>query len=411
MSNKIIYRLLILFLFVLISVTLLLPSNIYSESQKVWVDTSHWEIKKNKVEDGYWQTTPKRRWVDTSYTITQGYWENYTDRVWVSSGYYEYYNKTVWVDASHWETRYRDVDKWVSTNLTIYVGTDSYGWSVYSGFAKKQPNIYTIIYKGNKYHANKWIIDYRPVYGGQVYAIKYKCYEKLTRVKESYKAWIKSGYWQTVKVSYWVDTSHWKTVTGRKWVDTSYTVTQGYWENYTEKEWIDTSYYEYEMVWIEDGFYTTPLHGVLIVEKNPKYVFTRWHKDNDGDECGMELNISWKVDNSNLSVGEEEKKIARLYVYEDIYRFNNNGVQRVIIFDGDVAPASEGGIDTLTKFEYSGSKESMLHIYLFAQNGESAHINFSNPVNGFRSINVKQEGSDLNASKWLGGISYEEFEF
>jgi len=411
MTNKIIYRLIILFLFVFISITFLLPLNGYAESEKIWVDTSHWEIKRNKVEDGYWQKTTKKRWVDTSYTVNQGYWENYTDKVWVSGGYYDCYNKTVWVDTSHWETRYRYVDKWVKANLTIYVGTDSYGWSVYSGFAKKQPSIYTIIYKGNKYHAKKWIIDYRPVYGGRVYAKKYKCYEKLTRVKESYKVWIKSGYWKTLSISYWVDTSHWETVSGKRWVDTSYTVSQGYWENYTEKEWVDTSYYEYEMVWVEDGFYATPLHGELIVEKSPEYVFTKWHKDGDNEECDMELNIRWKVDNSDLSEGKEEKKIVRVHVYEDVCRFNNNGVERVIIFDGDVAPSAEGNIDTLTKFEYSGSEESLLHIYLFAQNGESAHVSFKNPINGFRSINLKPEGSGTDANKWLGGIRYEELEF
>lgn len=385
-------------------------SNLYAESGKIWIDTSHWEIKKIKIEDGYWQTTTKRRWVDTSHTVNQGYWENYTDRIWVNSGYYDYYRKNVWVDTSHWETGYRYVNKWVPANLIIYVGTSSYGWSVYSGFAKRKPPV-TIIYKGKKYHAKKWVIDYRPHYGGQAYAIKYQCYEVLSRVRESYKVWVKSGYWREVTVNYWVDTSHWETITGRRWVDTSYTVSGGYWEYYTEREWIDTSYYEYKTVWVEDGFYTSPLHGELIIEKSPEYVFTKWHKDKDNNECGMELDISWEVDNSNLSEGEEKKKIARLYIYEDICRFDDKGIERVIIFDKDVTPSVEGSINTLTKFEYSGSEESILHIYLFAQNGESAHISFSNPVNGFRSINLKQEGTSMDANAWLGGISYEKFEF
>ena len=397
-------------LLLLVSVSFLIPSKLYAESEKIWVDTSHWEVKEYWVESGYWETTLKRRWVDTSYTVSQGYWENNTEKVWVSSGHYDYYNKSVWTDTSHWETRYSYVDKWVPINLIIYVGTDSYGWAVYSGFAKSQ-NPVTIVYNENKYHAKKWVIDYQPGRGGRVYAIKYQCYEVLSNVQEAYKAWVESGYWKTIKVSYWVDMSHWETVLGGRWIDTSYTASQGYWEYYTGKEWISTGHYEYKIVWVEDGFYAASLHGELIVEKDPKYIFTKWHKDKNNDECSMNLDISWKVDTSNLSEGEEEKKIVRLYIYEDVFRFDDKGIEKVIIFDKNVPPSVEGNINTITKFEYSGSEESLLHIYLFAQSGESAHIYFSNPVNGFRSINLMPEGSGTDANIWLGGISHERFEF
>lgn len=411
MLKKITYKLiLILSLFLLVSVPFLIPSKLYAESEKVWVDTSHWEVKKYWVESGYWETTLKKRWVDTSYTVSQGYWEDYTKKVWVNSGYYDYYNKNVWIDTSHWETRYRYVNKWVPVNMIIYVGTNSYGWSVYSSFAKSQSSV-TITYNGNKYHARKWVIDYRPNYGGRVYAIKYQCYEVLSKIKEAYRNWVQSGYWKTVKISYWVDTSHWEAISGRRWVDTSYKVSQGYWEHYTGREWVSAGHYEYRTIWVEDGFYTSPLHGELIVEKDPEYIFTKWHKDKNNNECGMNLDISWKVDNSNLSEGEDEKKIIRLYIYEDVCRFNNKGFDKVIILDKNVIPSIEGNISTHTKFEYSGSKESLLHIYLFAQNGEKAHIYFSNPINGFRSINLMPEGSNSNANVWLGGISYERFEF
>ncbi|MFZ3085668.1 MAG: hypothetical protein WA097_03360, partial [Candidatus Hydromicrobium sp.] len=180
-------------------------------------------------------------------------------------------------------------------------------------------------------------------------------------------------------------------------VDTSHWETSGYWKD--------------KDVWVEDGFYTSPLHGEVIVEKSPRYIFTRWHKDQNNEECSMELNVSWKVDNSNLSEGEEEKEIVRIYIYQDICRFNNKGVEKVTIFNGNVTPSVEGNISTITKFDYSGTEESILHIYLYAQNGESAHIYFSNPINGFRSINLMSEGSNSDANTWLGGNNYVKFEF
>ena len=83
----------------------------------------------------------------------------------------------------------------------------------------------------------------------------------------------------------------------------------------------------------------------------------------------------------------------------------------LIIFDGDISPSAEGSINTYTKFEYSGNENSMLCVYLFAQDGESAYVNFSNPINGFRSINLNPEDSSIDADRWLGGITYEKFEF
>ncbi|HAJ94882.1 MAG TPA: hypothetical protein DCP02_01495, partial [Actinobacteria bacterium] len=71
----------------------------------------------------------------------------------------------------------------MSANLTIYVGTSSYGWGVYS-FAAKPAGKVTISYKGNRYRAYKDIIDYNPSYGGRVYAIKYICYLREAKVRQ-----------------------------------------------------------------------------------------------------------------------------------------------------------------------------------------------------------------------------------
>jgi len=349
--------------------------------------------------------------VGTSDTINQGYWKTEEYRVWVNSSALTSYTAYKWIDTSHWEIRYTYVKKWVSVNLTIYVGTNEYGWNVYS-FASRQKQDCIINYNNNRYKAHKWVIDYRPYYGGHILATKYKCYAKEAQIVVYYNTWVDSGYWKPYTAYKTIDTSHWETRTRQVWVDTSYTVpSSGYWRYYTEKEWVDTSHYEYRMVWIEDGFYTSSLHGEVIVEKSPKFIFTKWHKDKNNEECSMELNISWNVNNSELAEGEEEKEIVRVYIYQDIYRFNDKGIEKAIIYDEEISPSAEGSINTITKFDYSGSEESILHIYLCAQSGESAHIYFSNPINGFRSINLDSQGSNSDANKWLGGNNYGKIEF
>jgi len=285
----------LVFLVLFILITFILPTELAAEIHNFWVDTSHWETKPTEfIEGGYWQVTPRqrwidtsytvnqgywrqtqqRRWVDTSYTVSQGYWEDYTYRVWVTSGYEHYYTARRWIDTSHWEIKYRYVDSWVPTSKVFLYGTSSYGWSVYS-FAAKYAGYYSGVINGKRYKYHKYVIDYRPSYGGRVYAIRYVCNYVLESVKEYYRVWANSGYWQDYTDSYYVDTSHWENRTGRRWVDTSYTVSQGYWEYYTTNVWVDTSYtvsqgywyyystndwidtshWEYEDTWVEEGYW------------------------------------------------------------------------------------------------------------------------------------------------------------
>ena len=423
--------------------------NVWVESgywQSYWVDTSHnvW------VESGYWQSywvdTSHNVWVDTSHNawVSSGYsqnvWVDTSHWVWVTSGCYE--DQKVWVEG-HYETRYREVEDWQPCVLTfvyqllpsepknvILSKWDDSDETVYEGIINgimyRYYKSYYLVLPGN----NLFVPDLWPDDLWVLFKIKYKCCEVLNWIKEAYSVWVPPDYnKEWVDTSHWVKQGYWQSYTYRNWVDTSYMVESGYWEDYTEriwvdtsynvwvseghyeKRWVDTSHYETRDVWVEDGFYTSPLHGEVIVEKSPRYIFTRWHKDQNNEECSMELNVSWKVDNSNLSEGEEEKEIVRIYIYQDICRFNNKGVEKVTIFNGNVTPSVEGSINTITKFDYSGTEESILHIYLYAQNGESAHIYFSNPINGFRSINLMSEGSNSDANTWLGGNNYVKFEF
>ena len=408
-----------LLIILIISILFIFPKELFCENwlkmdtstgERVWIDTSHWENKEIWIVDGYFKEVPEKEWVDTSHTVNQGYWKTEEYRVWITSSIKIPETDYRWVSTSRWERRYRYVETWIPVNFVIYVGTDSYGWSVYS-FAAKPKNSITIIYNGNRYRAKKWVIDYRPSFGGRVYATKYLCYEKEVQVKEYYDVWVSSGFWQSYTTYKSVDTSHWETGTRRVWMDTSYIIPSGYWHYSTKKKWVDTSHYEFRPAWITDGFYAEPFHGEVTVEKNPAYIFTKWHRNQNDEECSMELNISWKIDNDELPEGEEEKEIVRIDVYQDLNRYSNKGIEKVTVFNGNVPSSAEGSINTITKFNYSGSEESILHIYLYTQGGESAHVYFNNPINGFRSINLMPEGSSSSANTWLGGNSYGKIEF
>ena len=51
---------------------------------------------------------------------------------------------------------------------------------------------------------------------------------------------------------------------------------------------------ETKKVWVTSCT-TDPMHGKIYVEKSPKYVFTKWHKDQNGEESKMNLKLPGKL--------------------------------------------------------------------------------------------------------------------
>jgi len=301
MYKKIIYRLLAIFLFVFISVSFLIPSDLNAETRKFWVkdghyedqdfwvtsgyfkdtqekrwvDTSHlkieghWETKKEWVDtshmvyQGYWKDVTKSIWVDNSYWVSSGYWKDVTERVWVKSGYTAYRDSKFWVDTSHWVkqaysvwvksgyTAYRNAKFWVNTS---HWETRSYNVWVSSGY-----------WAGYWVNTSHWETRYRTVRQAyQVYVrsgywrynrygrywVNTSHYETRYRnVSQAYNVWVSSGYWG----SKWVNTSHWETRSYNVWVSS------GYWQTYREAYWVDTSHWEtrYKDVWVSSGYWQT----------------------------------------------------------------------------------------------------------------------------------------------------------
>jgi len=277
MLRNIYFRILIIFFLINFLFSFSFPSNVFADTHRFWVDTSHWEsVPTEWVEEGHYETVSGRRWVDTSYTVHQGHWQDYTENVWVSEGHWEYGDR-VWIEDGYWEVT--DYNVWVSEG---YWETTHYTyWKPVNCVFETKPspcyayipffvNVYTgkvTIYRGgNIYHAKRYTIGSCLSSGFSVMPhILYTCYEKKvngirrTWVDTSHYEkrrrydWIDTSHWEYNHV--WVDTSHWETVSGRRWVDTSYTVNQGYWKDYTENVWVDTSHWEYEDVWVEEGFW------------------------------------------------------------------------------------------------------------------------------------------------------------
>jgi hypothetical protein len=445
--------------FILITILLFLlfdflaVGKIFAEDEKIWIDTSHWEIENSLIADGYWKSEINKKWVDTSYIANSGYWSNENYQIWIDTshwqngGYWSSENYNVWVSSGHYAVNTCSV--YISSGYTSYDWVNSGYWNTYSYSIWVSGGYKILVERGYWKIVEEygWSINRQyPLIGSAGHAqwVTYYTYNWVdtshyeTRYSSSWvdtshweSRYVDTSHWEQRQSTYWTDTSHWEsrqrsvwkdtsfylheghweTRSGSHWVDNSYTVSQGYWENFTVYVWVDTSYSETKKVWITSGYFTDTLHGEVIVEKHPKYIFTKWHKDSNGKEASMSLNITWKVDNSLVSFEEDKRRITRIYIYEDVIRYNEKGIDKVIIYDDTFAAAEEGSLDVEVKFDYAGSEESLLHVYLYSENDEAGHIFFINPINGFRSINIDKGGTNTEPDVWLGGITYEVFKF
>jgi len=277
MYKKIIYRLLAIFLFVFISVTFLIPSDLKAETQKFWVKDGHYEDQdfwvtsgffkdtqekrwvdtSHMVESGYWET--KKEWVDTSHMVYQGYWKNVSKsfwvdtRQWVSGGYWKYVTERVWVKSGY--TAYRDVKKWVDTSHWTWVNSGYWNrqWVNTSHWETRYRTVRQAysVWVSSGYWNRQWV-------NTSHWETRYR------NVRQSYRVYVSSGYWQRYWAGYrwrvrWINTSHWETRYRNVSQAYSVWVSSGYWKN----RWINTSHWETRYrnvsqaysVWVSSGYW------------------------------------------------------------------------------------------------------------------------------------------------------------
>jgi hypothetical protein len=125
----------------------------------------------------------------------------------------------------------------------------------------------------------------------------------------------------------------------------------------------------------------------------------------------MDLKVSWQIDNSLLKENENPIKITSALIYQETKRYKGRGIEENEIFNGKVSPSESGFIQVSASFDFAGDQDSLLHIYLYSDRGDSIHAYFSSPVNGFKSINLDSGGTVKDADRWIGGNTYGEVTF
>ena len=133
--------------------------------------------------------------------------------------------------------------------------------------------------------------------------------------------------------------------------------------------------------WVEEIIEEEATHGTFTIEKYPTYVFTKWHKLNDGTPAGMDLTISW----------DATRVFQNIKVQMTVVRYIEDEEEKYEIFDIYDGPAdSSGQIETRLEFEHAGTEESKIFIEFITEEGNYGTLEAPTPINGYFGINISE---------------------
>ena len=161
--------------------------------------------------------------------------------------------------------------------------------------------------------------------------------------------------------------------------------------------------------WVEEYIEEEATHGTFTIEKYPTYVFTKWHKLNDGTPAGMDLTISW----------DATRGFQNIKVQMTVVRYIEDEEEKYEIFDIYDGPAdSSGQIETRLEFEHSGyiefddfTKGSHLYIEFITEEGNIGEIIAPIPINGFFGINLGKSPGPVDKIFKKSKLDNETFDF
>ncbi len=283
-------------------------------------------------------------WVDTSHWeartrwVDTSHWETHWGWFWVSSGYWNYY----WA----W---YRGAEIWSDSGFNTCPYPGYYGWP----YSEDRGSV--VFY---------WWVDYD-------YWPSWHSWIADWAAAEYYKVWYQEWYW--------VDTSRWE------WQPYSAWVSSGYWQDYQE--------------WVISGYWVGPLHGTLGINKEPPYVFTKWHwltddgrgHSPDDERAHLDITITWQTD----------RPVASIVEYVEVARNDTESSKdRINVVDHIVStPSLNGTLTTTVEYDHSGLAT---HYFVLTGSDHSKAIIYCEiPVNGFTGINTGYEYRDIEQDRFI----------
>lgn len=162
-----------------------------------------------------------------------------------------------------------------------------------------------------------------------------------------------------------------------------------------------------------------PTYGDISLNKEPNYVFTKWHK-HDGTNCKMDLDFSWTT--------ERETELKDSFFFDIRYQdvgyelyplypenpYNNIG-EELSVLGQNVIYRNVGSSNAQyqIEFEHAGTKYSFFYAQLVTKEGNILEVIAPSPINGFFGIQISTPIGGVDeifktSVKSNGGISFDD---
>ena len=162
-------------------------------------------------------------------------------------------------------------------------------------------------------------------------------------------------------------------------------------------------YPTYIAEWVEKYEIIEPTEGNISLNKEPNFVFTKWHKHDDGTPSGMDINISWDTqDNRENNIKEsffvdERYRKMGLDLYPLYPEVPNSDAECLIALEENVIERQNSYNNAYYHFEldHAGTEESVLYIQMRTEEGNIIDIMSKIPINGYFGINISEVPEDV----------------
>jgi len=166
-----------------------------------------------------------------------------------------------------------------------------------------------------------------------------------------------------------------------------------------------------------------PTYGTVSLNKEPNFVFTKWHKHDYDTPCKIALDFSWTAENKtelkdnfffNIRYQEAGYELYPLYPENP---YNTMGEELSILGENVIYnDVGSSYAQYQMEFEHAGTKDSFFYAQIITEEGNILEVIAHSPVNGYFGINISEvpEGvTPVNkifktSAKSNGGISFDD---
>jgi len=163
-----------------------------------------------------------------------------------------------------------------------------------------------------------------------------------------------------------------------------------------------------------------PTYGTVSLNKEPNFVFTKWHKHDDGTSCKMDLDFTWTAERETELKDNFFHDIRYQDIGYELYPLHPENPYNIVgeelsVLGENVIYRNVGSSYSQyqVEFEHAGTEDSLFYAQLITKEGNILDVIATSPINGFFGIQISTPIGGVDkifkkSAKSNGGISFDD---